>query len=154
MADLFRANPVIVQAIQLRDVGADQWDEVAEFLGLDPNSGRGEHATMRRPRQYQPGFVVVTLHPTTGVKQIEQTTVVDCDDWLVRDSAGRYSGHQSGPFADLFAAIDVESDARDLYSRSSLARETNGWESLTEADRNHFRQRVQGEDAMPMSKGN
>lgn len=139
MADFYRARPVIVRAIQLRETGTDQWDEVAEFLGLDPNSGRGEHATMRRPRRGVPGFVIVTLHaPGSG----DAVMNAYCGDWLVRDRADRYAVVQAGQFPEAFASVDVDRDARDLYMRSGLSRETNGWDYLTDADRDHFRQQI------------
>jgi hypothetical protein len=80
----YRKKPIEVEAIQLREHGSDQWDEVAAFLGLDPNSGRGEHATMRRPRRYEPGFVTVDLHTLEGVMRAATP------DWIIRGVEGEF----------------------------------------------------------------
>lgn len=80
----FRKKPVVVEAIHLRDFGSDQWDEVAEFLGLDLISGRGEHATMRRPRRGEPGFVTVDIHTLEGAMRAA------AGDWIIRGVAGEF----------------------------------------------------------------
>lgn len=83
-AQKFRKKPVVIEAMQLTEFGSDQWDDVAEFLGLNPNSGRGENATMRRPRIGDPGFVYVDIHTLEGTMTARPT------DWIICGVKGEF----------------------------------------------------------------
>jgi hypothetical protein len=134
----YRARPITVEALLLRAHGADQWDEVAEFLGLDPNSGRGEDATMRRPRAGAPGFVRVAVHRIGNE--------ACAGDYLMRYDHGTLSWMFGPAFDARFASVDPEADARALYERSSLYCELNqGWDEMAEEHREHFRARIAAE---------
>lgn len=101
----YRPKTVPVDAIQLPDVPApvgdpqvdwraisheaiDSWDAVAVFLGLDPNSGRGEHATMRRPSRgrAESGYLLVTIHQRPG-----RGFEAGATDWIIKDELGVFS---------------------------------------------------------------
>lgn len=75
------------------------WDAVAEFLGLDPNNGRGESFTMRRPPAYRGGSVEVTLHQNWGSGQ--QGTAQH-NDWLVKFPGDKVFMLDPGAFAIVF----------------------------------------------------
>lgn len=85
------ADGTIVEAIQLTEgdipmISTPVWDAVAEFLGMDPNSGRGEHFTIRRPPQYRGGCVEVTLHQNWGSGHQGEAWH---NDWLVKFPDGK-----------------------------------------------------------------
>jgi hypothetical protein len=95
---------VSVEAIRLVEGDIDDtWCAVAEFLGLDPNNGRGENFTMRRPPQQRRGCVEVVLHQDRylgdGALDMDAARF---DDWLVRLPSGRVDVFSGDDFDALF----------------------------------------------------
>jgi hypothetical protein len=97
---------LLVDALRIRALGNDQWDEVVTFLGFFPGTlefetGRNEDFTVRRPARGQNGFVRVTVHQAGKPIQGEAGP----GDWLVRDRADNILIYNAADFETVYRAV-------------------------------------------------